>query len=692
LRGRAAIPAPADAAPRLQAISTRLEGAMLAVLLDVSEPVPYATTQPDPLTLIVALRNVSAAGVANHFATGNYEPISAVTVEDSVGPDRVATARVRVRLTQAVAFRVRSSRNVIRVEIDRPVQAAAKRAAMLGKPAPAAKQPELSVTAAAPGKPAATASTPAPPPAPAAKPPADVPSSAVTGQPERTMPLVSPSGNAVEKPEPPKPDVQQAETPKVDPSPASPAPARNAETVAPARSIAAAATSAQQTGGAAQQAGTALSQLPPPAAPPLILGMQQRGDKQYTGHPISMDFAGDDLRSVLRMFGEISGLNILIDDAVKGSVDMSLRDVPWDQAFETILRSKQLGWTLEGNIIRIVPLSVLADEEKQRRTLAEEQALGGDLGTITRTLSYVKADEMKGLLEKGAITKRGQVQVYTLTNTLIVRDLPAALQTADDLIRALDQPQPQVEIEARIVQTTRTFARQLGAQLGFLGRATPELGNTLPLAFPNSITAGGRTTATQGAGAVGSAVNMGVTGATSAVGLTLGAINGAFNIDVALSALESSGQGRLLSAPRVFAQNNVEAEMTQGVQIPIPTIANNTVTVQFKDAALTLKVTPQINADNTVILSIHLENAAPDFTRSVNNIPPIDTQRAITQLMVRDGQTAVLGGIYVSQEQAQNDKTPGLGKIPILGWLFRKDTVTEETRELLIFITPKIVK
>jgi len=159
-----------------------------------------------------------------------------------------------------------------------------------------------------------------------------------------------------------------------------------------------------------------------------------------------------------------------------------------------------------------------------------------------------------------------------------------------------------------------------------------------------------------------------------------------------LSALEASGNGRILSTPKVTTQNNVAAEMTQGVQIPIQTVSNNTVTVSFKDAALTLKVTPQITAANTVIMQIAVENSAPDFSRAVNNIPPIDTQRALTTLLVADGMTTVIGGIYLSEEQTTNDRTPGLSRVPLLKWLFRKDTLRDNSSELLIFITPRIIK
>ncbi len=333
---------------------------------------------------------------------------------------------------------------------------------------------------------------------------------------------------------------------------------------------------------------------------------------RFTGHPVSLDFQGADLRAVLRTFSEISGLNVVIDPSINGTVDVSLRDVPWDQALDIILKSNKLGYFVDGTIVRIAPLAVLADEEVQRRKLSDEQALAGELRVLTRPLSYAKGGDLIGILTRSALSTRGEVQVDPRTNTVIIRDLPARLAAADALLTALDLPQPQVEIEARIVQTTRDFARNIGVQWGVSGRVAPELGNTTPLSFPNNGSITGRTGAgPQGPDGAPNGVNLGVANATSALGLALGSINGAVNLDVALSALERSGQGRLLSTPRVSTQNNVEAEITQGVQIPIQTVANNTVTVTFKDAALTLKVTPQITASNTVIMRVNLENAAP---------------------------------------------------------------------------------
>lgn len=421
--------------------------------------------------------------------------------------------------------------------------------------------------------------------------------------------------------------------------------------------------------------------------------------QRYTGQAISMDFQDADLRAVLRTFAEISGLNMVIDPAVQGTVDVVLNEVPWDQALDIILRGSKLGYAVDGTVVRIVPVSVLADEESARQKLHDAQALAGELGVMTKSLSYAKAASFKDLITRSALSQRGEVQVDERTNTLIIRDLRPNLATAERLISDLDRPEPQVEIEARIVQTTRNFARALGVKWGLSGRAGSELGNTLPFGFPNRGILEGRlgeqnptdprrTSLDQ----MGTAINLPVNAATSGIGLLMSSINGAFNLDVALTALEQSGKGRILSTPRVTTQNNQEAEMTQGVQIPIQTVANNTVTVSFKDAALTLKVTPQITSADTVIMRIQLEKASPDYTRSVNGIPPLDTQRAITSVQVSDGATTVIGGIFENREQQQSEGVPFLSKIPLLGWLFRRDSASDESRELLIFITPRILR
>ena len=427
---------------------------------------------------------------------------------------------------------------------------------------------------------------------------------------------------------------------------------------------------------------------------------------QFTGDPVSLDFQNADLRAVLRTFAEISSLNIVIDPSVQGSVDVALRDVPWDQAFDIILRANTLGYLVDGTIVRVAPLSVLADEEAQRRKLAEEQALSGELLVVPLTLSYARATDMVDLLTRSVLSSRGQVQVDDRTNTLIISDLAERIDTATELIETLDRPEPQVEIEARIVQANHNFARAIGVQWGLNGRVAPELANTTPLSFPNRGNLTGRVPSEAGgtirqgpfgidARAIdnentGTAVNLPASTINSALGLTLGAVNGALNLDVVLSAAESEGSAQLISNPRVTTQNNVQAEIVQGARIPFQTVANNTVTTTFIDAALALRVTPQITDADTVIMQIELTNDQPGEERPGGTT--INTQRASMTLQVADGETTVIGGIFESTQRRANERTPVLYRIPLLGWLFRNTLQDDLSRELLIFLTPRIIR
>jgi type IV pilus assembly protein PilQ len=360
---------------------------------------------------------------------------------------------------------------------------------------------------------------------------------------------------------------------------------------------------------------------------------------------------------------------------------VSLRDVPWDQALDIILRANKLGYSVEGNIVRIVPLQVLAAENEERRKLQEAEALAGELRVLTRAVSYARAQDLVNVITASALSARGDVQVDNRTNTLIIRDLADRLAAADELISRLDRPQPQVEIEGRIVQLDRNKARDLGIDWNFGGRVDPAIGTSTGLAFPN------RAGLTAGTGAVDVA-------SPSHVGIVLGSVNGAIDLAVRLRALESEGSVKVLSTPRITTQNNIPAEITQGAQIPIQVVSNNTVTVTFKDAALTLQVTPQITAANTVIMQILLENATPDYseTTPAQPIPSINTQRARTSVLMADGETTVIGGIFTKLESQASVRTPFLHRVPLLGWLFKTDTRNQDDSELLIFITPRIVK
>ncbi len=431
------------------------------------------------------------------------------------------------------------------------------------------------------------------------------------------------------------------------------------------------------------------------------------GEKKFTGHPITMDFKDGDLQDIFRLFADISGLNVVVNPGVSGKVTLKLTDVPWDQALDLILKTNGLGKTLDDNVIRIARLSDLQKEEQDLRKLKEEAALAGDLIVWRKALSYAKAQEMSPTVQKVALSARGNITLDPRTNTMIITDLPPNIEKAKELIADLDRATPQVEIEARIVVTSRNFTRDLGIQWGFLNQQAPAFGNTTNRSFPHSIVLngqgvpGGGLQADQsglapnagiGSQGRGYAVNLPATGFNTAIGVSLGNILGNFNLDAALTALERQGRGRLLSTPKVTTQNNQAAEIKQGVQIPIQTVANNTVTVQFKDAVLTLNVTPQITEANTVILNIDVQNNTADFANLVNGIPPINTQSAKTNVLVRDGATTVIGGIYQSNEQTSQQRTPFLSQIPILGYLFRNRFVTSNSNELLLFITPRIIK
>jgi len=427
--------------------------------------------------------------------------------------------------------------------------------------------------------------------------------------------------------------------------------------------------------------------------------------RQYTGTPIDIDFQGTDLRTVLRLLAETGGINLVIDPTVpaEAKVDLKLTQVPWDQAFDIVVKTSQLSYEVDGTVVRVVSATAMQKEYEARQKYLAARADAEALENVKArmfTLNYAKGSDLEKILKSSVLSKHGETRFDERTNTLIVLDVPDRLEAASDLIAKLDLAQPQVEIEGRIVETDLNSARSLGIQWGFNGRLSPELGNTTGLAFPNNGSVDGRTGAQQGpsdprANALsktGTGVNLPVLGATSAAGLSMGAINGAFNLDVALSALQTNGKLKILSTPRVTTQYNQEAAVTQGFEVPYQVVSNNTVTIQFRDAALTLTVTPQITNANTVIMRIALANGFPDFTRAVNGNPSIRTQRATTVVQVPDGTTTVIGGVLASREAQSTDSTPGVAKIPLLGWLFQRNNSANESQELLIFITPRIIR
>lgn len=756
-----------DDTPALRSISSRLDGAVSTVLIEATEPVAYLTSQPDPLTVLVDLRNVTA-NTLGAPAMDTVAPVSAVSVEKATAPDGAPVARVRLSLDRAVNPRVRAARNTIVVEL--PTNGSPSKSATTPKaPMPVAPRATLSSTgAAAPverraattlravryaqtdGGYAITISGNGPLTATRVEEAKDMPPRVLLDFADVTMgsavAVTTVKSDAIErvrvatnsreplitrvvidlakklpyKVEQIGEDVRvlfahavktaaAAVAPAAAPRPATPArPAVVREDVpvvtredAPARAVVNVTTPPPLPAPQASQPVVAAAAVPltvtPPAPTtaaaavalaqsatpnPITQTTNGQGQRQFTGDPVTLDFQGADLRAVLRTFAEISnGLNIVIDPSIQGTVDVSLHDVPWDQALDIILRANKLGYSVEGNIVRIVPLTVLAQENEERRKLTDAQALAGDLRTMTVAVSYAKAQDLVPVITRSALSSRGDVQVDTRTNTLIIRDLADRVASAADLVRTLDKPQPQVEIEARIVQLTRAAARQLGIQWGFGGQVAPAFGTSTGLAFPSRGNLQLATPPTNIANA-------------NTAQLAMGSLNGALNLNVTLQALERDGKGRILSTPRVATQNNVEAEITQGSQIPIQVISNNTVTVTFKDAALTLRVTPQITAANTVIMKIFVEKAAPNYDKVTNSqpIPSIDTQRAVTSVLMDDGETTVIGGIYTRQESSSESRTPFLSRMPLLGWLFRSEVKADDSQELLIFITPRIAK
>jgi type IV pilus secretin PilQ/predicted competence protein len=420
-------------------------------------------------------------------------------------------------------------------------------------------------------------------------------------------------------------------------------------------------------------------------------------EQKYTGEIISLKFKDADLRDVVLYLAEFANLNVVFDPDVRGVVTCNLQDVPWDQALDIVLQQNKMGKTIEGNVLRIAPYSVLTKEQEDQRKLAESKEVAGPVIVKTVTLSYTKAKDAATLL-RSKLSPRGEMIVDDRTNTLLLSDTKDKLDLIEKLITVVDTPTPQVSIEARIVEATSNFVKNLGIQWGFKGIADPFYGNQTSLQFPNKILVDGalipQGEVTKGiAGPLGGyAINLPAPAFNTALGFSFANVLDTFRLDVALSALESQGDGRIISLPKITTQNNQQAEIIQGRQIPVQTVANFTVTVRYVNAALELRATPQITAEGTIIMMVEIQNNAADFGNLVNGIPPITTQSAKTTVMVPDGGTTVIGGIYRTEDSLTKEKVPFLNQIPVLGSLFKNYARTKSNRELLIFLTPRIVK
>src|SRR4051812_17486500 len=416
---------------------------------------------------------------------------------------------------------------------------------------------------------------------------------------------------------------------------------------------------------------------------------------RYTGEPFGMNFKDLDLKDFFRLIHEISGLNVVLDPSVKGSVTIVLDDVPWDQALAIVLDNNGLACTLQGNVLRIATLDTMKTEAEQRRAQQDAQALAVPKQTITRYLSYGHAKDAATVVKK-FLSARGDVVADERSNALIIEDIPSVLPKVEELVRMLDRKTPEVEIEARVVASTRTFARDIGTQLGIaygsgnsaVGGATNPSPIDISNLVPRFITAPGNTKS------IPLFSDLGATSPNSGISFTT-ATNG-FRLDFILTMAENRGLVKILSRPHIVTQNNISALIKQGSRIPVVTQAQlgGPPTVTYIDAFLRMTVVPQITADNTIFLAVDVENTTPDFSHvSTNQVnPTLNTQQATTQVLVSDGGTVVIGGVIQTQNSVAIAQVPLLGSIPWLGNLFKHTLVNTSTAELIFFITPKIIQ
>ena len=422
---------------------------------------------------------------------------------------------------------------------------------------------------------------------------------------------------------------------------------------------------------------------------------------KYTGEPISVNLKDVDLKDFFRLIHEISGLNVVLDPMIHGTLTIVLDDVPWDQALDIVLKNNDLSRQLDGNVLRIATVDTLRKEAENRRAQIDAEALAVDKVTITRFLSYAHAKDLLIPLKK-FISGRGDIVADERTNSIIVSDIPAVLPQIDRLIQQMDRKTQEVEIEARVVAATRSFARDIGVQLGLgWGNGTTGVGGVQGVGTSPIIVGGGAVPnplyPVVGTPATGTQIplfsNLGATGPSS--GLELTNFSNNMRIDMILTAAESRGLLKILSRPRVVTQNNIQAVVKQGVKIPIMTAPSlgSPATATYVDAFLRLTVTPQITSEGTIFLNVDVENTLPNFGQvDLLGNPELITQQATTQVLVTDGGTVVIGGVIQTNNSLNIAQVPLLGNIPYLGNLFKHRSVQTTNQELIFFITPRIVQ
>jgi type IV pilus secretin PilQ/predicted competence protein len=429
------------------------------------------------------------------------------------------------------------------------------------------------------------------------------------------------------------------------------------------------------------------------------------GLTHYSGSKITIDLQNTEIRDFLRILADTGKLNLVMDPDVQGNFGFKFTDTPWDQVLDVVLKNAGLGKEIQNGVLRVAKIDKLQKEEEDRKKLDETKALAGQLQTITRPLSYAKVSEVQKIL-KDMLTKRGSVILDDRTNTLIITDLPRNISVVDDLLQTLDVQIQQVQIEARIVEANKNWQQEFGVKwpqtnsgnvaiTGGSGASTPWVGTASP--FWNGATGFVRPVSGQQAAV---AWAPGVAGSTSIAApageLWLSFLSNRFSINAVLQAMETEGTLKIVSSPKVVTQNNKKATILSGEKIPYPTqqggAQGGAITVAFIDANLQLDVTPQITSEGTIIMDLKVEKAEADFSRTVQGTPTILRKSIETQVLVRDGGTAVLGGVYVTKNNQGTTGVPFLSKIPLIGFLFRNNTKQDQNAELLIFITPRVLR
>jgi type IV pilus assembly protein PilQ len=434
--------------------------------------------------------------------------------------------------------------------------------------------------------------------------------------------------------------------------------------------------------------------VPASLEPPAAIGLLEEGGlfdgKEYTGRRISLDFKDVEIADVLRLIAEVSDLNVIAGDEVAGRVTIRLVDVPWDQALDVILLTKNLGFMRVGNVLRIAPAEVIKQEEEMRLQERRAKEKLEDLVVKLQPVNYANVKDIEKMVKK-LLSARGSVNIDQRTNTLIIKDIPSVIDEATALIKAIDTQTPQVMIEAKIVEANLEFSREFGTIWSFGAQGLTDafdsgsaprrdLGNDL---FRLNGT---------GLGNNAQFVNP-ITSFPSAVMNLAGFIlDEKINLQLQLQAAEVNGDGKVISSPRVVTLDNSKATIEQGVSIPFQTFENGDAQLEFIDAVLKLEVTPHITADKSIIMDVQVSRNAPDdsvFT--LTGSPAIAKNEVETETLVKDGQTLVLGGIYVIDKSNRQSRVPYLHRIPLLGGVFRSDEISDSRKELLIFVTPHIV-